>query len=657
MCGFAGFVGEIGGVADILTRMAKVLHHRGPDYQDIWIDQNSKVGLAHARLSILDMSPAGHQPMVSGSGRYVLVFNGEIYNHLILRDEIDKYLVGNKWRGHSDTETLLSGFDAWGIKKTIEKTNGMFAFSVWDQENGMFAFSVWDQENRTLTLGRDRIGEKPLYYGWQGGIFLFGSEIKVLKEYPMFQAEIDRDSLTLMLRYSAIPAPYSIYKGIRKLLPGTLLTLSEKSRAVELNSYWDPHKVILRGIKQPFSGSPDEAVNEFEGLLTNAVSSQMITDVPLGAFLSGGIDSSTIVALMQAQSTQSVHTFTIGYQDEEYNEAESARAVAEYLGTNHTELYVSSQQAMDVIPELPTLYCEPFADASQIPTYLLSKLARQQVTVSLSGDGGDELFAGYNRHVFGLRVWNTLSRFPVSIRGVIAQLITSLSPYSYDRCVNILRRVLPRKLAQKNIGEKLHKLAGVMPASNQLEVYRLLVSHWAEPSELVINGHEPQTIQTDSSILDITDNFIQQMMAIDMMSFLPDDVLVKVDRAAMGVSLETRVPMLDHHVVEYAWSLPLDYKLRKGVSKWPLRQVLYKHVPKELIERPKMGFSIPLHTWLRGPLREWAENLLNETRLRQEGFLNPSLVRKKWDEHLSEKYNRQYQLWNVLMFQAWLEQQ
>lgn len=665
MCGLAGFLQANGLGSDqacaLATRMSERIAHRGPDDSGVWMAADIGVVLVHRRLSILDLSPAGHQPMLSSSGRYVIVFNGEIYNHLEIRRELTDFtpsltipnqgggdggvIGGSKhWRGHSDTETLLAGFDAWGIEATAKKSIGMFAFAV------------WDKHNRTLTLGRDRLGEKPLYYGWQGDNFLFGSELKALKAHPAFHAEIDRNALALLMRNSYIPAPYSIYQGIHKLLPGSLLTVSLQNRNAQPQHYWDGRQVVADGLAQPFMGSPDEAVDALDKLLRDAVAQQMMADVPLGAFLSGGVDSSTIVALMQAQSSRPVRTFSIGFHEAGYNEAEHAKAVARHLGTDHTELYVSPQQALDVIPRLPSLYCEPFADSSQIPTFLVSQLARQHVTVSLSGDAGDELFGGYNRYVLGQRLWGKLSRLPVGLRQGLAQMISSVSPQAWNRLLGPIQGMLPSGLAQANMGDKLHKGAGVMAARTPVDLYRLLVSHWLQPSKLVIGATEPPTVLTDPTQRPKTAHFVHQMMAMDMLTYLPDDILTKVDRAAMGVSLETRVPLLDHRVVEFAWRLPLDHKLRNGVGKWPLRQVLYKYVPRELIERPKMGFGIPIDSWLRGPLRDWAEDLLDESRLRQEGYFNPEPIRQKWAEHLSGKRNWQYHLWDVLMFQAWSEQ-
>jgi len=649
MCGIAGFL--CGGsllsnevMLEHATQMARQISYRGPDDHGSWADASSAIAMSHRRLSILDLSPAGHQPMHSISGRYIIVFNGEIYNHLDLRKE----LRNSNWRGHSDTETFLAALEVWGIKTTLKKANGMFAIAL------------WDREERQLTLARDRLGEKPLYYGWQGmgeqAVFLFGSELKALKAHPEFSPEINRDSLCLLMRHNCIPAPYSIYNGIYKLWPGTYLTISKDKRDPSIETFWSLVDVAISGNLNQNRGSTDLVIDELDSLLKSAIRQQMVADVPLGAFLSGGIDSSTIVALMQAQSAQPVKTFTIGFDEAGYNEAAHAKAVADHLGTDHTELFVSPQQALDVIPNLPKLYCEPFSDSSQIPTFLVSKLARQKVTVSLSGDGGDELFAGYNRYVMAQNLWGKVSRVPFGVRSLAAYGIRGVSPARWNKFLGPVQHLTPRSLRQTNVGDKLHKGAGVLGARSIDELHLGLVTHW-EPEDLVLGGNEPASyLRGNQPQLDGLDG-VQRMMALDAMTYLSDDILCKVDRAAMAVSLESRVPFLDHLVVEFAWRIPQSMKMRDGVGKWILRQVLYRYIPKELIERPKMGFGVPIDSWLRGPLKDWAEELIDEGRLHREGFFNPDPIRRKWEEHLSGKRNWQYHLWDVLMFQSWLELQ
>lgn len=627
------------------ARMTDAIRSRGPDDQGHWADPDNGLVLGHRRLSIVDLSPAGHQPMTSASGRYVMVFNGEIYNHLLLRAALESEGKAPAWRGHSDTETLLAAIEAWGMPETLSRSIGMFAIAL------------WDRERRALTLARDRVGEKPLYYGWQGtgagAVFLFGSELKALRPHPRFDGRIRRDALALYLRHNYIPAPYTIHEGIHKLLPGSWLTLTAAQPDPVLHHYWSLPEMAANNAAGRPQRTDAETIDALEDLLKSAIGQQMVADVPLGAFLSGGIDSSTVVALMQAQSSRPVRTFSIGFHETGYNEAEHAKAVAAHLGTDHTELYVSPQQAMDVIPSLPRLYDEPFADSSQIPTFLVAQLAREHVTVSLSGDAGDELFCGYNRYLMAASMWRRLSATPLPLRRLAASAITALPPAGW----NALSRLLPQASLRGRLGDKLHKGAGVLASPSIDKLYMGLVSHWNDPAAVVIDGQEPSTFLTGNAPALAGLDPVERMMALDAITYLPDDILVKVDRAAMGVSLETRVPFLDHRVIEFAWSLPMHLKMRDGVGKWALRQVLYRHVPQALIDRPKMGFGVPIDQWLRGPLRDWAASLLDPARLRREGYLRPEPIQALWQAHLSGQRNWAYLLWDVLMFQSWLDEQ
>lgn len=645
MCGIVGFLmtGALPQPPDeIIRRMTDAIIHRGPDAEGVWLDNNSGIALGHRRLSILDLSPEGSQPMVSCSGRYIIVFNGEIYNFREIRLELDEQQI-RPWRGHSDTEVMLSAIEEWGIEGALKRFVGMFAFAL------------WNREERTLTIARDRLGEKPLYYGWCNGTFLFASELKALRVHPAFVDDIDRDSITLLLRHSCIPAPYSIYKGIRKLLPGTYLTVTVGTPKEDTPIvYWSAREVAQAGQANLFDGSDQEAIDQLEILLQQSIRQQMVADVPLGAFLSGGIDSSTIAALMQAQSSAPIKTFTIGFYEEDYNEAIYAKEVAGHLGTEHTELYVTPQQALDVIPRLPQLYDEPFSDSSQIPTFLISELTRRHVTVSLSGDAGDELFGGYNRYAWGHSIQRSVGWLPTSLRKQFAHLLSSRSEANWNKTFKNFDNIIPPRFRYNNPGDKILKLSGMLDFKNQMDLYKKLISHWESPSSLVLGSTEPRTILNDTSIWDQFTDIRHAMMFTDMTSYLPDDILVKVDRAAMGVSLETRVPFIDHRVVEFAWQIPISMKIRHGQGKWILRQVLKKYVPNKIIDRPKMGFGVPLDSWLRGPLREWAENLLSTERLKNEGYFDPTPIRQKWAEHLSGSNNWQYYLWDVLMFQAWL---
>jgi asparagine synthase (glutamine-hydrolysing) len=619
--------------------MAEALTHRGPDDGGFWVDGEIGIALAHRRLSILDLSPAGHQPMMSPCGRYVLTYNGEIYNHEELRKELTAAGGAFDWQGHSDTETLLAALRHWPLEVVLKKLNGMFAFAL------------WNREDQTLTLARDRMGEKPIYYGVFGNSFIFGSELKALHAYPEWHGDVDRDSLALYMRHNYIPAPRSIYKGIFKLSPAHYVCIKDGGKQIGIpRCYWELAKIAQRGVESTVDDGRN-LVEELETLLLDSVSLRMTADVPLGAFLSGGYDSTTIVALMQAKSTQPVRTFTIGFKEDDYDEAIHAKAVAKHLGTDHTELYLTAEDALAVIPEIPTIYDEPFSDSSQIPTFLVSQLARQDVTVSLSGDGGDELFYGYERYLVAERIWNKLAFLPVRSR----RLAVNILNYVPGRLLERLMHLLPKRYHIKHFEDRLPKLLEILAQPSALSLYRELLSHSKNPTSLILGSSEPETILSRQDSLPALPTLREQMMFLDMMMYLPDDILTKVDRASMAVGLEARVPLLDHRILEFAWNAPTKYKYCNGQAKWLLRQVLYRHVPQELMDRPKMGFGVPIEHWLRDPLRDWAESLLNKERLTQEGYFNVALVRNMWEEHLSGKRRWHYYLWDVLMFQAWKE--
>jgi asparagine synthase (glutamine-hydrolysing) len=621
--------------------MTAVLHHRGPDDDGVWTDPDAGLALGHRRLSIIDLSPAGHQPMPSPSGRYWIVFNGEIYNFQELRHELSS--LGATFRGNSDTEVLLHAVERWGVERAMQRLAGMFAIAL------------WDRAERELHLIRDRLGEKPLYYGWVDGRLVFGSELKALRSHPKWNGEIDRDALALFLRHNYVPAPYSIFRNVRKVLPGTILTFRSANAGADpaATVYWSAQRVAESGVAEPLAEAGNDLVGLCEARLLETVRQEMIADVPLGAFLSGGIDSSLVVALMQATSSRPVKTFTIGFHVAEFNEAEHAKKVAARLGTEHTELYVTPEETRAVIPLLPTLYDEPFADSSQIPTFLVAQLARRDVTVALSGDGGDELFGGYTRYFTGERLWRNLKRVPVLMRRGLARGMRSVPPRHWDRLLaGVGRPFRPGGITLG--GDRVQKLAGILSAESSDELYRDLVSHWRQPSSTTLGAVEPPTALTDPARGTTIDDLVGRMMYFDLVSYLPDDILVKVDRATMGVSLESRAPFLDHRVVELAWRLPASVKVRDGKGKWILRRILERYVPTAMFERPKMGFGVPIDRWLRGPLRAWAEDLLSPDAIRREGYLDDAEISRTWREHQTGARNWQYLLWDVLMFQAWL---
>ena len=642
MCGIVGFVTSKYPVnSGLVTKMARMLTHRGPDDEGYWLDAGAGIALGHRRLSIVDLSPQGHQPMQSACGRYVITFNGEVYNFPELREQLDAFAVV-PWRGHSDTEVMLAAISSWGFEKALEKFSGMFAFAL------------WDRQERVLHLVRDRLGEKPLYYGEVGSSFVFGSELKALRAFPNSGFDIDRDGVADLLRFGYIPSPRSIYRGIRKLEPGSLMSVHVAQagtfRCTAPRKYWALDRPV-EGRSESDDGNPGEgsAVEELHALLRDSVRRQMVSDVPLGAFLSGGIDSSVVVALMQAQSSRPVRTFTIGFQEQSFDEAPYAKAVAAHLGTDHTEFYVTPKEAAAVIPRLAEIYDEPFADSSQIPTILVSRLTRQHVTVSLSGDGGDELFAGYPRYRLGDALWSRIRRLPQWSRRAASISIGGLSAQSWDR---VLRPLTPGGLRSVVTGHRLHRFGQLLEARGFGEMYARLVSQWQRAETIVLGATARDEGGGDSHE---KRSFLNQMRLFDLGRYLPDDLLVKVDRASMSVSLESRAPMLDHRLVEFAWRLPEKLLVRNGQSKWILRQVLDRYVPRHLVERPKAGFGMPVAKWLRGELRGWAEHLLNQGAIRAQGYLDPPPVRAMWEQHLSGKHDRSAYLWNVLMFQAWLD--
>jgi asparagine synthase (glutamine-hydrolysing) len=645
MCGFVGYlctdVLDKHVISQTVKNMGNNLSHRGPDDSGEWVDPDCSFGVSHQRLSILDLSPNGHQPMCSPSGRYVIAYNGEIYNFLELKKDLLK--VDCVFKGESDTEVLLAAIEQWGINATLSKVRGMFAFAL------------WDTVEKSLLLARDRMGEKPLYYGLVEGVFYFGSELKAFQAHPDWQGEIDREALALYVQFNYVPTPYSIYKGIKKLEPASTVKISLVSSEIRLSAcqaYWDLNEVAQQD--KPQVGTR-ESIEHLDKLIKASVEEKMIADVPVGAFLSGGVDSSIIAAQMQACSERPINTFTIGFHEETHNEARYAKKVADHLGTDHTELYINPSDTLAVVDKLPVMYDEPFADFSQIPTFLISQLARQNVTVCLSGDGGDELFGGYSRYQLVSSSWSKISVLPQPLRQLAATLLLSLPNVSLDMVFALLKPWFSRYGKTGSVSDKLKKVAEVLGAKNQQTYYQLMLSTHKKPEKLVLGGQSRSDFLWDSINTDDL-SFFESMMLVDQTHYLSDDILVKVDRASMAVSLETRVPFLDHRIVEYAWQTPASLKYKEGKGKWLLQQVLYQHIPQSLVDRPKMGFSVPINAWLKGPLKDWAESLLDYQRLKQEGFFQAEEVRKKWQEHCSGKRDWQYHLWNILMFQVWLEE-
>ena len=643
MCGISGFLDaslsrSSHSLERIALRMAEAIDYRGPDVAGSWSDVTNGIAFAHRRLSIIDLSPTGNQPMTSSCGRFVTVYNGEIYN----AEDIRKQLIAEgctKYNGHSDTEVMLEGFSVWGIKTTIKKLNGMFALAI------------WDKQSEKITLVRDRLGIKPLYWSLQNGKFLFGSEMKALYAHPDWEGDINHNAIASFLRHNYIPAPHSIHKHVQKLQPGQILSVDRKlSKEPVIEYFWTLEEAIRKGHENPFKGSDAELIDTLGDLLSDSVKRQMIADVSLGAFLSGGIDSSTVVSLMQKQSNRPIKTFSIGFEEEGYNEAQHAAIVAKHLGTEHTELYVSPEEALTVVPKLAHMFDEPFSDSSQIPTYLVSSMTKKYVDVALSGDGGDELFAGYNRYLQSIKIGNTIGRMPMFMRKGGAELIKCFSSEFWDSIFNFV----PKSKRPKQAGDKIHKLASVL-CEDEDGFYRRLISHWANPENVVKFSTEPKGIIWASETKELTPNFVERMRYLDMCTYLPDDILTKVDRASMALSLETRVPILDHRVVEFAWSISPERLIKNNQGKWPLRQLLYRHVPQSIIDRPKMGFGVPIDIWLRGPLKNWAEDLLNPSMIKKHGILNSAPIWQKWQEHLSGRHNWQYHLWDILMLQAWCE--
>lgn len=649
MCGLVGFIGSHGdsssaGISALVRRMVEKIRHRGPDDQGVWTDARSGVAMGHARLSIIDLSSHGAQPMVSHSGRYVLAYNGEIYNHMELRQELEGVGPAIPWRGHSDTETALAAIERWGLHAALPRFNGMFAIAL------------WDREGHRLHLARDRFGEKPLYYAFERGCFLFASELKALLPHPAFGGEIDRGALRTYMRLNYVPAPFTIYRSARKLTPATVLTVAVDPVAQSIavgnpRQYWSAIEVALAARERRLSDRA-AARDELRELLACVVRSRMMADVPLGAFLSGGVDSSVIVAQMQQQSPNRVLTFTVGFEDPSYDESPSAAQVARHLGTAHTCERVTPSQAREAIVHMPAIYDEPFADSSQIPTYLVSRMARKHVAVALTGDGGDELFGGYQRYFVGQRAFPLIRSIPGWARRPLASLIRTMPPAYWQNVIGWLRGLGGGARLADLSGERLHRLAQQLGASSEAHMYEILLAR-PEDETVALEGCEERQSGAGRDWLAALPP-AEAMMLFDTLNILPDDFLTKVDRASMATSLETRAPLLDPRLFEFAWRLPLGWRINGNAGKVLLREALRERVPDEIVDRPKQGFQIPVGTWLKGPLRAWAESLLDERRLRREGYLSPGPIRRKWAEHLAGTHNRQNEIWAAIVFQEWL---
>lgn len=647
MCGITGFLVARSGFdsQSAIVAMTDAIIHRGPDAGGHWCDQESGASLGMRRLAIVDLSPAGAQPMFSECGRFVFVFNGEIYNHKSLRARLDGEGRSPRWRGHSDSEVLLAAIAGWGLTGALQ------------QANGMFGLALWDRQRRTLQLACDRFGEKPIYYGLHHGSFLFASELKSMRKFPGWNPQIDRNGLRLLMRYGYIPAPHSIIDGVCKVEPGTIATIEAANGpgqpgGVRFERYWSAHEMVARSRATQLRISETDALNEFDALFRSSVGMRMEADVPLGAFLSGGFDSTAVVAMMQLQSSRPVRTFSIGFSEPRFNEAPFAKAIARHLGTDHTELYVTPPEAMEVIPRLPTLYDEPFADSSQVPTFLVSKLARQHVTVALSGDGGDELFGGYNRYFLASKLLPGLTAAPYMLRRIAASTIRHVGARGWDG----LYQALTLGRGKMPVGDRALKFAELLSAPTRLDGYHQLISSWQASDEIVLGGNLPTTVLDSRKEMPGGMSFVEQMMYLDLITYLPGDILTKVDRATMGVSLEGRIPFLDHRVAEFAWRLPLSNKIGGGEGKRIVKQLVHRYVPPKLMDRPKTGFGVPVGEWLRGPLRDWAEGLLDERKVAQGGYFNTKLVRECWSQHSSGRRNWEARLWPLLMFQAWLDE-